>query len=115
MMSLISTHVLDTVSGRPAEGIDVSLELMDTASDCRAIGHGRTDSDGRISTLIPPGHTLAPGRYTLTFDTKAYHLRNDRSTFHPVVIVVFDVERTAEHYHIPLLLSPFGYTTYRGS
>jgi len=115
MKSPITTHVLDTVSGCPAEGIDVTLDFLTSDSRSQPIGRGRTDTDGRISTLVPSGHTLAPGRYGLTFDTKAYHLRNNRSTFHPVVIVVFDVGTTVDHYHIPLLLSPFGYTTYRGS
>jgi 5-hydroxyisourate hydrolase len=107
-MSPITTHVLDTARGRPASGIPVTLEF---ASDGQwtAIGSGTTGADGRLSDLVPAGFKLRAGFYRISFATAAY------STFYPRVEVTFVIENTSEHYHIPLLLSPFGYSTYRGS
>ncbi len=100
-MSQLTTHVLDTALGRPAEGISVSLE-----HDGGVVAHGTTDTDGRIADLGPA--RLEPGTYRLRFDTAA------RSPFFPEVVIAFAVT-DERHVHVPLLLSPHGYTTYRGS
>ena len=105
-MSGISTHVLDTSRGRPASGVPVVLERA-VGAGWQAVGRGTTDSDGRVSDLL--GTLPEDGRYRLTCDTGAY------SHFYPEVTVTFMVERGDGHYHVPLLLSPFGYSTYRGS
>ncbi len=113
-MAGISTHVLDTALGRPAAGIPVTLEVRsDGAWDHR--GGGFTDDDGRIAVLLRDGDPLEVGTYRLSFDTGAYHRGHGNAAFHPRVVVEFDVEAPGEHYHVPLLLSPFAYTTYRGS
>ena len=105
-MSGITTHVLDTSRGCPAVGVPVLLERA-VDSGWQAVGRGTTDVDGRARELL----SSAPedGRYRLTFDTGAY------SRFYPEVTVTFVVEGGDDHYHVPLLLSPFGYSTYRGS
>jgi 5-hydroxyisourate hydrolase len=107
-MSAITTHVLDTATGRPAAGVAVVLEHS-TPQGWQALGRGVTDADGRLRTLLPPGVPLTAGDYRLTFDT------HERSAFYPSVSVHFAVQDPAQHYHVPLLLSPFGYSTYRGS
>jgi 5-hydroxyisourate hydrolase len=106
--------VLDTALGRPAEGIDVHLEQSDGASGFREIARGRTNADGRIAELLAPG-ALAAGTYRLTFDVAGYFERTSRPSFYPEVSVTFTIEKPDEHYHVPLLLSPYGYSTYRGS
>jgi 5-hydroxyisourate hydrolase len=100
-MSQVTTHVLDTAAGRPAAGIEVRLE-----HDGGVVATGVTDADGRIGSLGPD--LLDPATYRLRFDTAAH------SPFFPEVVIAFVVEG-GEHYHVPLLLSPFGYSTYRGS
>ena len=106
---MISTHVLDTARGHPAAGLEVVLER-----EGEQLGRGTTDADGRIGELLPPGAELEDGRYRLTFDTGAYFRDRGEAAFYPEVAVVFTVAAD-EHHHVPLLLSPFGYTTYRGS
>jgi 5-hydroxyisourate hydrolase len=101
--------VLDTARGLPAAGVPVTLER---APDWSEVGRGRTGDDGRIGELGSPG---APGRYRLRFDTAAYFEAARTKAFFPEVTVQFTVERPEEHHHVPLLLSPFGYSTYRGS
>jgi len=110
---MITTHVLDTALGRPAAGVPVSLELA-AADGWRTIGAGATDSDGRLRTLTPTG-PATPGRYRLRFDTAAYLALGGTEAFFPVVEIQFVVTDGAAHHHVPLLLSPFGYSTYRGS
>jgi 5-hydroxyisourate hydrolase len=111
---MITTHVLDTASGRPAAGISVILEMRQ-ASEWSPIGRGTTDSTGRLMTLTE-ALPLAPGTYRLTFDIGSYHRDNGITMpFFPEVKIAFNVRDTAEHYHVPLLLSPFGYSTYRGA
>jgi 5-hydroxyisourate hydrolase len=105
-MSGITTHVLDIARGRPAAGIVVFLELRD-GDEWREIGRGTTDDDGRLRTLTGP--SIDAGTYRITFDT------SDRSDFFPLVAIEFVVKDPQQHYHVPLLLSPFGYSTYRGS
>jgi len=112
-MSDITTHVLDTSLGRPAAGVPVTLEMQKTGG-WQEISRGATDGDGRLRHLLEPGALIA-GVYRLTFETHAYfHARKVRSLY-PQIAIVFQVEDPKEHYHIPLLLSPYGYSTYRGS
>ncbi|MEA2255660.1 MAG: 5-hydroxyisourate hydrolase [Solirubrobacteraceae bacterium] len=111
-MSAITTHVLDTARGRPAAGIDVVLERAGGAG-WEPVGHGTTDGDGRVRDLLGEG-PVAAGRYRLTFGTGAYFAAAGERAFYPEVTVVFAVDG-GEHHHVPLLLSPFGYSTYRGS
>ncbi len=113
-MSAITTHVLDTARGRPAGGIAVILELQ-TAQGWQALGQGATDADGRLRDLLPDNHALVPGAYRLTFDTAAYFGAQPGESFYPQVVINFVVRDATQHYHVPLLLSPFGYSTYRGS
>jgi 5-hydroxyisourate hydrolase len=105
-VSLVTTHVLDTATGRPAKGIAVRFET----AEGKPIAAGRTDDDGRIRDLGP--ETLDPGAYRLVFDTGAY-LGPD--AFFPEVALTFRISDPAAHHHVPLLLSPFAYSTYRGS
>jgi 5-hydroxyisourate hydrolase len=104
---MITTHVLDIAQGRPASGIPVKLEMREPQG-WTVMGEGKTDADGRLKTLLPPGAFRA-GTYRLTFDTRG------RSAFFPEVTILFEAADPAAHYHVPLLLSPFGYSTYRGS
>ena len=110
---MITTHVLDTARGRPAAGVPVVLERSDE-DEWWELGRGRTDDDGRLRTLLPDGAPLKPGRYRLTFDTGSYFRDFGEAPFYPEVEVVFIVAASEPH-HVPLLLSPFGYSTYRGS
>ena len=111
-MSGITTHVLDTALGSPAAGVRVVLERAE-GSGWEPVGSGTTDADGRAKDLL----SAAPqeGRYRLRFDTGEYFRAAGATGFYPEVSVTFAVERGEEHYHVPLLLSPFGYSTYRGS
>lgn len=103
-MSGLSTHVLDTAAGRPAARVGVVLETREGHRLCEAV----TDAEGRVADLAPGG--LTPGDYVLRFDSGAYV-----DGFYPEVVVVFTIGQDTEHYHVPLLLSPYGYSTYRGS
>lgn len=111
---MITTHVLDTAIGRPAAGITVILELRH-ASEWSPVARSETDKDGRVASLTE-GYIMTPGTYRMTFDTGSY-LRDHGIThpFFPQVAVTFQVLDAAEHFHVPLLLSPFGFSTYRGS
>ena len=129
-MSAISTHVLDTAAGCPAAGLGVRLEHLAPAGP-EEIARATTDSGGRIASLGP--ERITPGIYRLVFDTGGYLGRQaggdgsatsasassasgmDKPAFFPEVIVTFTVADDREHYHVPLLMSPFGYSTYRGS
>jgi 5-hydroxyisourate hydrolase len=112
---LLTTHVLDTARGRPAEGVPVMLERQEAGGDWHLLNYGRTDQDGRVKDLLPPEHALAEGPYRLVFGTAEYFAAHGTSAFYPFVAVVFAVHDAGEHYHVPLLLGPYGYTTYRGS
>ncbi len=114
-MSPITTHVLDTSKGRPAVGVAVALERKSTGSDWEVLGKGKTDAEGRLTTLLPAGARLEEGTYRLSFDISAYFRAQNVESFYPEASVVFTVRDAAQHYHVPLLVSPYGYTTYRGS
>lgn len=113
-MSGITTHVLDTSRGRPAGGVPVLLEAQNDGS-WRTLGHALTDSDGRVKQILPPGSALTSGVYRLTFGIDTYFRTQGIEGFYPEAAVVFHVRDANLHYHVPLLLSPFGYSTYRGS
>src|SRR5262249_20654376 len=101
---------LDTTRGRPAAGIPVTLEVYDSGREWKLLGKGVTDADGRIRDFLAPSAELIKGIYRLTFDVEAY-----QQGFYPHVVVAFRVENLGEHYHVPLLLGTFSYSTYRGS
>ncbi len=113
-MSGITTHVLDTSKGRPGGGIKVTLEFQ-TGKDWQEIASGKTNDDGRLPDLLASTHTLSAGVYRLTFDTQSYYASCSEQGFYPHVAVTFEVRDPSQHYHVPVLLSPFGYSTYRGS
>jgi len=114
MTSPITTHVLDLQKGMPAAGVPVTLFLVH-GDHTEKIGLGITNSDGRIQDLLPAG-PLPPGTYQLSFDTKTYFQAVGRQdALYPVVRIDFETDSSRPHYHMPLLLSPFGYSTYRGS
>ena len=106
----LSTHVLDTVAGRPASDVEVALCRVDDTGRAERVATARTDSDGRIS-----GWTVTAGRHRLVFGTGDYWRRAGVDAFHPEVAVTFDVTAPDAHHHVPLLLAPFAYSTYRGS
>ncbi len=112
---VITTHVLDTSLGRPAAGVPVILERTEGATGWTSLGHGETDADGRLRTLLSVDASMTPGRYRLVFDTRKYFESRSVRSFYPSVIVMFEVTTADDHCHVPLLISPFGYTTYRGS
>ncbi len=113
-MTAITTHVLDTSSGRPAAGVPVTLEI-EAAGGWKLVGKGTTNADGRIVDLAPKESRIEAGMYRLTFDTAKYFASHKLIGFYPQVSVVFQIDDSRQHYHMPLLLSPFGYSTYRGS
>lgn len=111
---MITTHVLDIAQGRPAVGVAIVLEARQ-ANEWTPIGRGLSDAKGRLSTLTD-GMTLAAGAYRLTFDLGAYHRgQGIEHPFFPEAQVAFHVHDASQHYHVPLVISPFGYSTYRGT
>jgi 5-hydroxyisourate hydrolase len=114
-MRAITTHVLDTARGKPAPGVPVSLSVRKGEGEWEAIGQGLTDADGRLKNLVAPDAPLAEGVYRLTFDVAVYFAAQAVESFYEEVSIVFKVKDAAQHYHVPLLLSPYGYSTYRGS
>ena len=112
MRSPITTHILDTSTGRPAAGVPVRLDRLE--GEWSTLAAGTTNEDGRVADLLPAG-SLSPGTYRMFFDTGAYWTASASEGFYPYVEVVFTIENTDQHYHVPLLLNPFGYSTYRGS
>ncbi len=107
-MSKITTHVLDTVAGEPAAGIPVTLQ-QSVAGEWGELARAVTDADGRARDLLPDDYALQPGLYSLRFETARV------SAFFPEVVIRFRIDDPARHYHVPLLLSAYGYSTYRGS
>ena len=114
-MSAITTHILDTARGGAAAGVRVLLEQRGDNGEWQSINRGTTDGDGRLRTLYPDHQPLAPGVYRLTFDTGRYFETQGVTAFYPEVTVVFETMPGEKHYHVPLLLSPFGFSTYRGT
>lgn len=115
-MSTVSTHVLDTANGRPAAGVGVTLEVESPEEGWSIIGSGVTNEDGRVQE-IAPGGTISPGIYRITFGSSEYWRSMEVESFYPYASIVFEVmpEQAEEHFHVPLLISPWGYSTYRGS
>ena len=113
MSSPITTHILDTHLGIPAQDVSIQLFRKEEAGYV-LLAQGRTDDDGRIRDLLPKG-TLSVGVYQMRFAVEEYHQRNGIEGFYPEAVITFIVRNVDQHYHIPLLLSPFAYSTYRGS
>lgn len=113
-MKGISTHVLDIARGIPASDVPVRVERQDSSGLWKVAGSGRTDKDGRCAQLLTDDG-LSPGTYRLSFDTETYYAAQNARGMCPVVQVTVSVRQGERHLHIPLLLSPYGYTTYRGS
>lgn len=111
MVSFITTHVLDSVAGRPAAGIDVVLERL--GGSWSRVASGTTNADGRIGDLGP--ESLESGTYRITFDTGGYFAKSNTPTFYPEVTITFVIDANEKHYHVPILLSPYAFSTYRGS
>jgi len=116
-MSAITTHVLDVSRGKPAEGVPLELERRGADGAWTRAGTGTTDADGRCKTLLPAGAALEPATYAIRFDTAAYFVKvGVPDAFYPEARIVFTVRAGAgNHFHVPLLLAPFGYSTYRGT
>lgn len=112
-MSAITTHVLDLSGGRPAEGVAVRLERRE-GGGWVPVGERRTDADGRVRDFLVPG-ALTAGQWRLTFATGEWYAAREVRTFLPEATITFEVFDAAQHHHVPLLLSPFGFSTYRGS
>jgi 5-hydroxyisourate hydrolase len=112
-MSEITTHVLDTSLGRPAAGVPVALEIQ-AGNTWKEISRGATDADGRLRHLLEPG-TLTEAVYRLSFETETYFRSRKIRSLYPKITIAFQVTDKNDRYHIPLLLSPYGYSTYRGS
>ncbi|MEJ7635237.1 hydroxyisourate hydrolase [Aeromicrobium sp.] len=108
-MGTLSTHVLDTSVGLPAPGIPVTLSVLGK----HELGSGTTDDDGRIGSIGP--EVLEPGDYALRFDIAAYFTDAGRECFYPEIVVAFTIPAGGGHFHVPVLLNPYGYSTYRGS
>lgn len=114
-MTRISTHVLDTAQGKPAKDVPVRLERQESSGAWRVLNSSLTDADGRCAQLLPSNEAVRPGTYRLAFETASYHRAQKADGLYPVVEITFQVREGESHFHIPLLLSPHGYTTYRGS
>jgi 5-hydroxyisourate hydrolase len=112
-MSAITTHVLDTSRGRPAAGLKVELQVR-SGTEWELIGTGVTDTNGRCGTLMGD-EKLQTGAYRLLFDAGSYFKARHTETFYSEIPIVFEIALPEGHYHVPLLISPFGYSTYRGS
>lgn len=112
-MSQVTTHVLDTAAGKPGKGISIRL-MKNENNKWLAIAEGVTNADGRIPDLLPDSKILSAGDYKIIFNTGEYYGKQKIKTFYPAVEILFTVFDDS-HYHVPLLISPFGYSTYRGS
>jgi 5-hydroxyisourate hydrolase len=112
-MSQLTTHILDTTKGKPAANVSVTL-FQQTNNGWTEMMKGITNQDGRIPGLLPAEKKLEYGTYKLLFETSSYFKSNGITSFYPFVEIVFSID-SSEHYHVPLLLNPYGYSTYRGS
>ncbi len=116
---MITTHILDVSIGKPAQGVGVNLSQLGAKATWEVIARGITDSDGRVRDLV--SSPVKPGAYRLSFEVAPYFTNRGIDCFYPKIEVMFKVEEfgsggpRADHYHVPLLVSPFGYSTYRGS
>lgn len=110
----LSVHVLNLQDGLPSPAVNVTLDKL-SGSDWQQLNTGTTNEQGRITEFYPPGKTLEKGTYRVTFKTGEWFKQHGSSTFFPEVPVIFQVDGSVAHYHIPLLLSPYGYSTYRGN
>jgi 5-hydroxyisourate hydrolase len=111
----ISTHVLDIAQGHPAQGIPVRLERQEASGKWQSLASAHTDRDGRCLQLLPNNEALTAGTYRLSFDTAAYFHEGKLEGLYPSVQITFEIRNGEKRFHLPLLLSPNGYTTYRGS
>lgn len=114
-MNRISTHVLDTALGKPAARVPVRLEQREKDGSWLTLGSFNTDADGRCAQMLAESQPLAEGLYRLVFETGSYYAAQNVSGLYPVVEITFQIRKGESQFHIPLLLSPNGYTTYRGS
>ena len=114
-MSTISTHVLNTATGRPGAGMVVVFDSVNPDGNLEEISRAPANADGRVVSLLPAGKSLDKGNYRLTFDTSGYFSALGLRCFYPKVEIFFEITDSTEHYHIPLLVSPYSYSTYRGS
>ncbi|HED14109.1 MAG TPA: hydroxyisourate hydrolase [Gammaproteobacteria bacterium] len=114
-MSQISCHVLDTAHGCPASGIPIQLYQQSNEAQWQCLGQSKTDADGRVTDLLVAEQSLPAGIYRVHFVIRDYLQSTGQAVFYPYVDVVFTISNDGQHYHIPLLLSPYGYSTYRGS
>ena len=112
-MSAITTHILDVSIGKPAAGVLVRLDRQTVDGEWETIGDQKTDGDGRARELLV--EPLVTGAHRLTFDVGSYFTEKEIDGFYQEVMIAFNVKDASQHYHVPLLLSPFGYSTYRGS
>ncbi|KAI8076479.1 hydroxyisourate hydrolase [Gilbertella persicaria] len=112
--SPITCHVLIASTGTPGEHIDVKIEKLDPQG-FTVLSTAQTNHDGRCPTLLPEGYKAEKGIYRVTFETQAYFSKHNQACFYPYVQIVFELANPEQHYHIPLLISPYSYTTYRGS
>jgi len=113
-MSQITSHVLDTAIGKPAQGVLVKLYAVNIPTE-ELYGEAYTDADGRVSALLASERKLDMGTYKLRFELTDYFARSQTRAFYPYADIVVKVADDGQHYHVPLLLNPFGYSTYRGS
>jgi 5-hydroxyisourate hydrolase len=114
-MKRISTHVLDTARGKPVANLVVRLAHKDSSGAWRELSSAKTDHEGRCAQLLPPHEDPREGQYRLCFDTSAYFSQQSITGLYPVVEIIFEARADDDHFHIPLLLGPNSYTTYRGS
>ena len=114
-MSRVTTHVLDTSRGKPAAGVAVRLDRRSDSGEWHGVGADSTDADGRAGALLDPDERVGAGVYRLVFAIGAYFAGSDVETFFPEVTVVFTIRDPTRRLHVPLLVSPYGYSTYRGS
>lgn len=113
-MGKISTHILDTILGKPASHVQVQLEIFEN-DRWSVLAKTQTNADGRIGNFLDASKETAAGTYRITFELEEYHARMQRQPFYPYVHIVFQIDQPFENFHIPLILNGFGYSTYRGS
>ncbi len=113
-MTQITSHILDTSRGAPAEAVLITL-MQQNDDDWLMLGTGATNADGRVADFTGERDSLPAGIYKLTFYLSDYYKALEQKCFYPHVDVVFEIDGDGQHYHVPLLLNPFGYSTYRGS